>query len=99
MAGIGFDLRRLCVEDGGLLGRIRAYATAGVVAAGPWLVTMASLWLVRLLGSRMPAAEVDRFLALTTTVFAASLITMGGLQMAATRWLADTLFRRSYGAL
>ncbi|MCA8950232.1 MAG: exopolysaccharide Pel transporter PelG [Planctomycetes bacterium] len=99
MAGIGFDLRRLCVEEQGIFGRFRAYATAGLVAAGPWLVTMASLWLVRLVGGWFELEGVDRFLALASLVFAASLVTTGGLQMAATRWLADTLYRGSYGAL
>jgi polysaccharide biosynthesis protein PelG len=99
MAGIGFDLRRLCLEEQTFFGKVRAYATAGVVAAGPWLITMASLWLVRLLSRQLPTAEVEQFLSIASTVFAASLITMGGLQMAATRWLADTLFGSRFGAL
>lgn len=99
MAGIGFDLRRLCTEEQGFFGRIRAYATAGVIACGPWLVTMASLWLVKLLGTHMPKDDLERFLSIASMVFAASLVTMGGLQMAATRWLADTLFGGRYGAL
>ncbi len=99
MAGIGFDLRRLCLEDQGVLGRCRAYATAGLVAAGPWLITMVSLWLVRVLGPRQTPATGDAFLALVGVVFATSLVTVGGVQMAATRWLADTLHVRRYGAL
>lgn len=99
MAGIGFDLRRLCLEEQGLFGRFRAYATGGLMAAGPWLVTMASLWLVRIVGSTLAFDGVEAFLSLASLVFAASLVTTGGLQMAATRWLADTLYRGSYGVL
>lgn len=99
MAGIGFDLRRLCLEEQGVFGRFRAYATAGLLAAGPWLVTMASLWLVRIVGAHFAFADIDRFLSLASMVFAASLVTTGGLQMAATRWLADTLYEGNYGAL
>ncbi len=99
MAGIGFDLRRMVGEEQGFFGRARAYAAAGVIAAGPWLVTMASLWLVRLLATHLPQRDVEQFLSIASMVFAASLVTMGGLQMAATRWLADTLFGGRYGAL
>ena len=98
MAGIGFDLRRLCVHDDGLFVRTRAYATAGLVAAGPWLLTMASLWLVRVFGPRSSAVS-DTFFAIVGFLFATSLITVGGLQMAVTRWLADQLHLRRYGVL
>ncbi len=99
MAGIGFDLRRLVGEDQGLVARLRAYAAAGLIAAGPWLVTMASLWLVRIVASSLGTREVERFLSVVGAVFAASLVTVSGLQMAITRYLADALFVRSYGGL
>lgn len=103
MAGIGFDLLRLCREDRGLLARTHAYVTAGMVTAGPWLVTMASLWLVRVFaGGLVPGitdATVDEFFAVVSCVFAASLVTTGGLQMAATRWLADLLHGGADGLL
>ncbi|MEO6596450.1 MAG: exopolysaccharide Pel transporter PelG, partial [Planctomycetota bacterium] len=42
---------------------------------------------------------VERFLSLVGIVFATSFVTIGGLQMAATRWLADALYDGRYGAL
>lgn len=98
MAGIGFDLRRLCLDDQGLFTRCRVYTTAGMVAAGPWLITMASLWLARVLGPQAPAVA-DAFLAMVSLVFAASLVTVGGVQMAVTRWLADVLHVKRHGVL
>ncbi|MCR9248693.1 MAG: exopolysaccharide Pel transporter PelG [bacterium] len=99
MAGIGFELRRVCLEEAGTYARVRAYATAGLVAAGPWLVTLASLWFVRLMAGQLGFADVDRFFALVSVVFAASLVTTGGLQMAGTRWLADQLYVGEHGVL
>jgi len=98
VAGIGFDLRRMCLADQGPLVRAQAYTAAGMIAAGPWLVTMASLWLVRWIGPRSTVVA-DTFLAIVGCLFAASLITVGGLQMAVTRWLADQLHLQRYGVL
>ena len=99
MAGIGFELRRLVQRDSGLLSRVRAYSAAGMIAAGPWLVTMASLWLVRVAAEWLGAARIEGFLSIVGSVFAASLVTVSGLQMAVTRFLADDLYSQSYGGL
>lgn len=99
MAGIGFDLRRLLQEDRGLVARLRAYSAAGLIAAGPWLVTMASLLLVRTAAVWLDQREFERFLAVVGGVFAASLVTVSGLQMAVSRYLADELYLQRYGGL
>ena len=56
------------------------------------LAVLFGLWFVRAFATWMPRAELDSFLSIVSHVFAASLITVGGLQMAVTRWLADALF-------
>lgn len=99
MAGIGFDLRRLVQEDSGLIARLRAYSAAGLIAAGPWLVTMASLLLVRSAAGWLDQREFERFLSVVGGVFAASLVTVSGLQMAVSRYLADELYVQRYGGL
>lgn len=100
MAGIGFDLRRVLGEDAGVFGRLRAWASAGLIASGPWLVTMLSLWLVsRGRGAASAGADHAQFLALVTYAFAFSLVTVGAVQNAFTRRLADMLYDRSYGGL
>ncbi len=97
MAGIGFELRRLLVDEPGLLSKIRGYVCAGLVSSGPWLMTMLSLWVMSLFRSRLTnIADFDDFRALVTYAFAFSLITVGTLQMAVTRRLADVLYRREY---
>ncbi|MFK7739475.1 MAG: exopolysaccharide Pel transporter PelG [Planctomycetota bacterium] len=99
MAGIGFDLRRLVSEDGSMLGRLRAYVAAGMISAGPWVVTMMTLLLVRYVAGWMPDQMVEGFLSIVGWTFAASLISVGGVQMAATRYLADALYSGDYRAL
>lgn len=99
MAGIGFDLRRLVDEDSGLLDRLRAYAGAGVITSGAWIVTMLSLWLARAAAASLGQDALDGFVAVVGAVFAASLVTVSGLQMAITRHLADALFQRGYSRL
>ena len=100
MAGIGFDLRSVLGENAGLLTRLRAWASAGLIAAGPWTVTVLSLWLVGLSRGAATAGVDDApFLALVTYAFAFSLVTVGVVQNAFTRRLADMLYDRSYGGL
>lgn len=99
MAGIGFDLRHLVEHEGGMFSRLRAYAAAGVIAAGPWIVTMASLWLVRVTATWLSSSQLESFLSIVGAVFAASLVTVSGLQMAVTRYLADALYVQRYGGL
>ena len=38
MAGIGFELRKLLRKDS-LLGLVQAYAYAGVIGSGPWVLS------------------------------------------------------------
>jgi uncharacterized membrane protein len=98
MAGIGFDLRRVLRADAGFLTKVRIWASAGLIASGPWIVTMLSLWLVTLgAGTLLVGGETARFLALVTYAFAFSLIVVGAAQMAFTRRLADLLYGSTYG--
>ena len=45
MAGIGFELRRLLRKDT-LLGLIRAYAYAGVISSGPWVLSIIGILII-----------------------------------------------------
>ena len=96
MAGIGFDLRRLVTDDSGLLSRLRAYASAAMITAGPWIATMASLAAIHLARQVVGSDVAETFLAVASYVFAGSLVTVGALQMTVTRWLADKLFLGQY---
>ena len=104
MAGIGFELRSAVSLRSGLLTKMRAYASAGLISSGPWILTALTLCFVSLSGgfkgSSSQSSDVSvLFRALVTYGFAFSLIVVGTIQMAVTRWIADSLYGRNYARI
>lgn len=94
MAGVGFGLRKVYRgETYTSLGRL--YASAGLISSGPWLVSILSLLVIGVLGSKLaPTAEsVQRFQVSVTWLFAASLILSTPFQLLFTRHVSDLLYR------
>ena len=93
MAGIGFELRKLLRQDT-LFGMLRAYAYAGVIGSGPWVLSIIGILIVGLisLGVVSPAVAVTQFQVTVTYIIAFSLVLTGTLQLAFTRFCADRLF-------
>jgi len=97
MAGIGFELRRMIRDEGDLLSRVRGYASAGLVAAGPWIMTIITLSVVTVVAPFFAdRIEYEAFRAVVTYGFAFSLIVVGVVQMSFTRRIADLLFAKRY---
>ena len=97
MAGIGFELRRMLDERQGFLAKVRAYAAAGLISSGPWLMTILTLTLLHVAGPYLGAkGGVSMFRSIVTYCFAFSLIIQGVGQMAITRWVADLLYAHQY---
>jgi len=62
MAGIGFELRELLRRDS-LWGLVRAYAYAGIISSGPWVLSILGVMGIGLLSvGPVPALEVRQFL-------------------------------------
>ena len=100
MAGIGFELRRIIEDDSNLMSRIRGYASAGLIAAGPWLMTITTLSLLSVLAPLFSDRwDYERFRAMTTYGFAFSLIAFGVVQMSFTRWIADLLYSKKFARI
>lgn len=95
MAGIGFELRKLMRRDS-LLGLLRAYAYAGVIGSGPWVLSILGILVTGLISVSVvsPAAAVTQFQVIVTYIIALSLILTGTLQLAFTRFCADRLFEK-----
>ncbi|MCG8392884.1 MAG: exopolysaccharide Pel transporter PelG [Pseudomonadales bacterium] len=93
MAGIGFELRRLLRKDT-LLGLIRAYAYAGVISSGPWVLSIIGILIIGIfsLGAVIPDIGVTQFQITVTYLIAGSLILTGAIQLAFTRFCADRSF-------
>lgn len=93
MAGIGFELRRLLRSDT-LSGTLVAYSYAGIISAGPLVLSMVGIVLVGLmsLANVQSAAILTQFQVSVTYLIAASVIVTGLVQLAFTRHLSDRLF-------
>jgi uncharacterized membrane protein len=94
MAGVGFQLRRL-LRGRSFTGIGLALVYGVALAAGPWLVTVATL--VTLFFWVRPEFGLERFELLSSTImaaFAGSLVISGPWAMLSTRHAADQLFLR-----
>jgi uncharacterized membrane protein len=95
MAGIGFELRKLTRQDS-LLGTVQAYAYAGLVGSGPWILSIVSIILIGTLSLRSTSLGpfITQFEVSVTYLIATSLLWTGFLQLAFTRFAADRLFAK-----
>ena len=95
MAGIGFELRKLLRKDS-LLGLVQAYAYAGVIGSGPWVLSIVGILVIGLLSVSVvvPAFLVTQFQVSVTYLIACSLIFTGPAQLAFTRFISDRLFEK-----
>ncbi len=93
MAGIGFELRKL-LDRQSLWGLVRAYAYAGVISSGPWVLSIVGVMGIGLLSvGRVAPLEVRQFLVTVTYLMAGSLVLTGGLQLMFARFIADCVYR------
>ena len=95
MAGIGFELRKLLKKDS-LLGLVQAYAYAGVIGSGPWVLSIVGMLLIGFLSASVvvPPILITQFQVSVTWLIASSLIVTGVVQLAFTRWISDRLFEK-----
>lgn len=95
MAGIGFELRRILKRDS-YLSLFQAYSYAGLIAAGPWVLSILGVLLIGAMTVGHPKGEasVAQFQVSVTYLIAVSLVLTGLLQLGFTRYLADRMFER-----
>ncbi len=99
MAGIGFRLKRLIVEDSSS-GWLRAHLYGAVLSAGPWLLSICTLGTLALFSRDLIGeAAHARFQAIVVYTYTFSLITTGAAHMVVTRQLADELYVGRIGSL
>ena len=99
MAGIGFRLKRLIVEDSSS-GWLRAHLYGAVLSAGPWLLSICTLGTLALFSRDLIGeAAHARFQAIVVYTYTFSLITTGAAHMVVTRQLADELYVGRIGTL
>lgn len=97
MAGVGFALRNLMRKDT-LLGRIQAYGVAGTISCGPWVLSIAAILAIGMIGERNGTRDdfVTQFQLSVTYLMAFSLVLTGPLQLMFSRFTADRLFEERH---
>ncbi|MET3682894.1 putative membrane protein [Alkalibacillus flavidus] len=96
MAGIGFKLQRLFQEDY-FSSRFKAYAFAGLVTAGPWLIVIITISLIQWLTSYLVDISKDQQELFTLSVsycFIFSQVIFGIQQLVVTRYVADLIYEK-----
>ncbi|GAB1235346.1 exopolysaccharide Pel transporter PelG [Ferrigenium sp. UT5] len=95
MAGIGFELRKLLEKDS-YFGLFQAYAYAGIISSGPWVLSIIGILFVGFLslGVVFPHAAIVQFQVSVTYLIMSSLILTGFIQLGFTRFIADSLFSK-----
>ncbi|HVL10521.1 MAG TPA: exopolysaccharide Pel transporter PelG [Burkholderiaceae bacterium] len=95
MAGIGFELRKMLQKDT-LLGVMKAYTYAGIISAGPWVLSILGILMIGVLSLPfvIPTTLITQFQVSVTALIMGSLIITGPLQLVFTRFAADRIFER-----
>lgn len=96
MAGIGFELRKYLQSDT-YLGTLKAYGYAGIIGAGPWILSILGVMLVGILSIilQVDAWSVISFLVSVTWLMASSLMATGFLLLVFVRFVADRMFEQA----
>lgn len=99
MAGIGFELRRLTAKRH-YTGLLHAYASAALLSAGPWIISILSLMLLTwLLHRALPADSVRLISSSITHVYALALVLTGPVQLVLTRHTSDCFSAKNRDAV
>ncbi len=95
MAGIGFELRKL-LQKQSYFGLLQAYAYAGIISSGPWVLSIIGIIFVGFLslGVVFPHTLIVQFQVSVTYLIVSSLILTGFIQLGFTRFIADGLFKK-----
>ena len=93
MAGIGFELRNY-LNDDSFTGSFKAYGFAGLISAGPWVLSILGVMLIGIVAvsQKVGGQDIRQFTTSVTWVMGASLILTGLFQLLFTRFIADKLY-------
>jgi polysaccharide biosynthesis protein PelG len=96
MAGIGFELRKLLKRDS-YIGLVQAYAYAGLISSGPWVLSILGLVAIGIISLNVvvPNMLITQFQVSVTYLIMVSLIGTGFVQLGFTRWVSDRLFEQN----
>ncbi|MDB3936061.1 exopolysaccharide Pel transporter PelG, partial [Granulosicoccus sp.] len=95
MAGIGFELRKY-LNDDSFTGTLKAYGFAGLISAGPWVLSILGVMLIGIVAlvQNTEGDSIKQFTTSITWIMGASLVLTGLLQLVFTRFVADRVFEK-----
>ena len=95
MAGIGFELRKY-LNDDSFTGTLKAYGFAGLISAGPWVLSILGVMLIGIVAlvQNTDGDSIKQFTTSITWIMGASLVLTGLLQLVFTRFVADRVFEK-----
>lgn len=93
MAGIGFELRKY-LNDDSFTGSLKAYGFAGLISAGPWVLSIVGVMLIGIVAvsQKVGGHDIRQFTTSVTWIMGSSLILTGLFQLMFTRFIADILY-------
>lgn len=95
MAGIGFELKKLFLEQEKLFGNIKALVFSAAISVGPWIITSTSLNLLILISKSINLSRTEQTLFMSSIFYAFifSQILTGAFQYLITRYVSDCIFQ------
>lgn len=100
MAGIGFDLKKLFVEENSANPKIDVAVKSAFITSGPWLSSVLFLAAVKLfIQDIMSKQEFDTFMSIAIYGFVFSMAISSSISYMSTRKLADILYIKDYQAV
>jgi uncharacterized membrane protein len=94
VAGIGFNLEKI-LEGDTYIDSVKAHFYSTIIAAGPWLLSILTLFALSMFTPRnIDLYELSFFRTAIIYIYAFSLIIVGFLQLTVTRYAADKLYTR-----
>lgn len=96
MAGVGFELKKVFRENGGLLNSLRGFSLTAVITEGPMILTMIMLWGNRMLLKMNHGTyrQEEIYLFSITYVMIFSLILSNTVLMFVDRFISDCIYQK-----
>ena len=95
MAGVGLQLKRM-LDDDSYAGLLGAYGYAGLVSAGPWVLSIVGMLAIGAIASGTAAGRASDLLIWITWSTAGSLILTGPLHLVFGRFVADCSYEERH---
>lgn len=96
MAGVGFELKKVFRDNGGMLNSLRAFSLTAVVTEGPMILTMVMLWANRTLLKYFSASyrTEEIYIFSVTYIMIFSLILSNTVLMFTDRFISDSIYQK-----